>query len=244
MRFGPRFEGSAVFLPDLRRILTAGGERGGVATATAEIYDTETPTKGWRYTGQMNLARMHSNLVTLPDGMVLAVGGNQQGKYESPVKQAELYDPTTGRWTLMATQTAQRGYHSTAVLLPDGRVLSAGSDDGDLQTTAEFYSPPYLFQGSRPVVTAAPDAISYGQTFQIDSPDAADVRTVVLIRGGSATHAVDFDQRSVELSFQVVGNTLQAQAPSSANLAPPGPYMLFLVNGQGVPSVAPFVQVG
>lgn len=244
MNYGPRYQGSAILLDDLHRILTAGGERTEVPTGTAEIFDTWDPSAGWRYTSRMNRARMHTNLVGLPDGTVLAVGGNQLGHYDMPVKDAELYDPANETWTLMAAQSAQRGYHSTALLLPDARVLSAGSDDGDLQTTVEFYSPPYLFRGPRPVIAGSPASIGYGQPFDVVTPDASTVRGVVLIRPGSATHAVDFDQRRVPLKFSAGAGILHVEAPASGNTAPPGWYMLFLVNDQGVPSVAMFVQVG
>ncbi|MFN2589418.1 MAG: galactose oxidase-like domain-containing protein, partial [Actinomycetota bacterium] len=184
-------------------------------------------------------------LVLLPDGTALAVGGGRVGGfYRQPVLEAELYDPATGTWRLMAAQHVQRTYHSTAVLLPDGRVFSAGSDSGSQPETAEIYSPPYLFEGPRPTIGAAPDAVTYGQSFGVTTPDAADVARVVLVRPGATTHAVDFDQRFVQVSFARGEGGVQVAAPPKPTLAPPGYYMLFLVNSAGVPSVARFVHLG
>ena len=134
-------------------------------------------------------------------------------------------------------------YHSTALLLPDGRVLSAGQDDGDLATFGEVFSPPYLFQGPRPTISDMPRALRYGDEFEITTPDAADIRRVSLVRPGSVTHSVDFGQRYVTLRFSAAAATLTVRAPGRAAAAPPGHYMLFLVNGAGVPSTAGWVRI-
>jgi hypothetical protein len=135
-------------------------------------------------------------------------------------------------------------YHSTALLLPDGRVLCAGQDSGSLQKYGEIFSPPYLFHGPRPTISGAPSSVSHGGTLQFTSPEAADLATVVLIRPGSCTHEINTDQRSVSLSFTVSGTTVTATAPTNVDLLPPGYYMLFAVNRSGVPAVAPWVRVG
>ena len=199
----------------------------------------------WTYTGSMNYARYNENLVLLADGTVLAVGGGGGGgRYDNPVLTAELYTPSTGLWSVMAAQTIQRTYHSTAVLLPDGRVVSAGSDNGaSTQVTYEIYSPPYLFNGTRPVISAAPTTLTYGQTFSITTSNASTIASVALVRPGATTHADDFDQRYVNLKFTVGNGTLTATAPASGNIAPPGYYMLVIVNTSGIPSVMPFLSL-
>lgn len=134
-------------------------------------------------------------------------------------------------------------YHGTALLLPDGRVLSAGQDYGPLARYGEIFSPPYLFRGPRPTITSAPSNVGPGAVLQLASPQAATIAKVVLIRGGSTTHQVDSDQRSIPLTFTVAGETISAQVPVNRNLLPPGYYMLFVVDSDGVPSVAPWVHI-
>jgi hypothetical protein len=136
-------------------------------------------------------------------------------------------------------------YHSTAVLLPDGRVLSAGEDHGPTQnqTSAEIYSPPYLFRGPRPTITSAPASVGYQTQFTVSSPEASDITRVAMMAPGSVTHAIDNGQRYVDLSFSHVGGDLVVTSPANGNQAPPGWYMLFVLNADGVPSVASWIQI-
>ncbi len=192
----------------------------------------------------MTYGRHDLNLVLLPDGTALAVGGAQGfGSYSDPARHAELYDPATGRWRVMAAQKAQRGYHSTAVLLPNARVISAGSDFGSLATTVEVFTPPYLFRGRQPVISSAPDSVTYGERFGIETPDASEIARVALIRPDATTHANHFEQRYVSLAFTASPGMLAATAPASANEAPPGYYLLFIVDSKGVPSIANFLHL-
>jgi galactose oxidase len=231
----------AVLLPGLKKILVAGGDQ--PSLATARILDTSEATPTWRATGSMAFGRRWGNAVMLADGTVLAVGGGAEATYVGPVFASELFDPVTETWTTMASQTASRMYHSTAILLPDGRVLSAGQTNGTLQTTAEIYSPPYLFHGARPTISSAPPSVEYGAGFQISTPNAADIARVALVRPGSVTHSMHFDQRYVDLQYTKGSGVLNATAPANGNEAPPGWYMLFVLNSTGVPSVASWVHV-
>ncbi len=245
--FGKRQEGTSVLLPGLEKVLAAGGthtQNAGGATNTAELIDFTQTKPEWAYTGSMTYARYNHNLVLLPDGTVLAVGGNTSGIYNNPVEQAELYNPSTGKWTVMASQQANRAHHSVAVLLPDGTVLSAGSDSGtSLDKTVEIFSPTYLFNGARPTITSAPTFLSYGQTFSITTPNASNITRVALIKPGVDTHDVNFDQRYVDLTFTLGNGIITATAPASGNYAPPGYYMLVILNSSGVPSIMPFLQL-
>lgn len=250
LNFGSRGDTlSSVALPGLDEILVIGGANNpSGTTATTEIIDFSNPSPQWRYSGPMNFARENGNAVMLPDGTVLMVGGGLGPKnYQNPVLFAELFDPVTETWTVMDAQAIPRMYHSTAVLLPDGRVLSAGQDHGtpvSNQRTGEIFSPPYLFKGPRPTITSAPPSVGYGQPFSVTTPDASSITRVALIAPGSVTHAIDNGQRYVELPFSVSGTTLNLTSPPDGNQAPPGAYMLFIVNASGVPSVATWVQIG
>ena len=249
MNFGWRFGGGAVLLPG-PRILTAGGvnmseltKRTLPATRTAEIINPSIRSPTWSYTGRMNVARLHLSLVTLPDETVLAVGGWRASRTPEFVHAAELYTPSTRKWSLMASQSADRGHHSTAVLLPDGRVLSAGSEDGNSPTTVDYFSPPYLFKGARPTIDSAPASASIGETFEIQTPDAQGITKVALIRPSAITHAWNSEQRYVRLPFTKDTGKLTATVPNSSAQVPPGYYMLFIVNDHGVPAVAPFIHI-
>ncbi len=247
LNFGPRGDGISVLLPGQNKVLAFGGSQQevGNATASAELIDLSGSNPQWEFTTPMNLARKEGSSVVLPDGTVLAVGGARgPGAYENPVKTAELFDPVTKTWTVMATQAAVRAHHSTAVLLPDGRVLSAGGDRGTLQKTAEIFSPPYLFKGPRPVISSSPSQVSYGTKFNVTSPNAGEVSKVALIRSPSTTHSTVFDQRYLSLPFTRSGDNLAVDSPPSSRDAPPGYYMLFILNSEGVPSTAGWVKVG
>jgi hypothetical protein len=197
----------------------------------------------------MAYARAFMNLTMLPDGTVLATGGatdRNGGDISKAVYPAELWSPQTMTWTTMASMHTPREYHGTALLLPDGRVLESGmgADFGNVpdEKSAEFYSPPYLFKGARPTITSAPTEWTYGNTVSVATPDAANIAKVALIRTGAVTHFFDENERYLPLSFQRGTNALTVTTPASAYLAPPGYYMLFIVNNAGVPSVAPFVH--
>jgi len=232
-------DSAAMYLPG--KVLKSGG--GNPPLNGADVIDMTEVAPVWQAVGPMALARRSHNLVLLADGKVLAVGGTSAGSVvgEDPsnsVLEAELWDPNTGTWATMAPIGDPRMYHSTAVLLPDGRVFVAGGNDFP---SYQVYSPPYLFQGARPSVTAAPGSVLVGLTFTVETPDAASIASVSLMRPSSVTHGFDQNQRYVPLDFTVGSGELEITAPPDTNVAPPGVYMLFLVNQTGVPSIAEFV---
>ena len=228
----------------------ADSQNSGASSNTTFVLDMTQPSPAWHQTASMAYARSFMNLTMLPDGSVLATGGESDkngGDISKAVYAAELWSPQTQTWSTMAAMHKPREYHGTALLLPDGRVLESGmgADFGNVpdQKSAEFYSPPYLFKGSRPTISQAPTQIQHGSTFFVGTPDAANIASVSLIRTGAVTHFFDQNERYLPLSFTQTTGGLTVTAPIDANLAPPGYYMLFIVNSAGVPSIAPFVQV-
>ena len=222
----------------------------GSAAATAYVIDFTQPSPAWRQVASMAFPRAFHNTTLLPDGTVLVTGGSTAlDGYDASkaVHEAELWSPETETWQTLARAALPRLYHGTALLLPDARVLIAGSgNDGPTladQTRGEVFSPPYLFKGARPTITTAPATAQHGSTFTVQTPDAASIAKISLIRLGAITHSFDQDQRIVSLGFTAGVGSLSVQAPANANLAPPGYYMLFLVNTAGVPSVAKFVHL-
>lgn len=245
-KFANRSYGSAVMY-EPGKILYAGGGR---TTNTAEVIDLNAATPSWRYTAPMAFARRHHNLTLLPNGEVLATSGVAGTAFDDlsrPVRAAEIWTPSTGTWRTVGSGAVTRGYHATALLLPDGRVLVSGSGDGvsgtPRQRNAEIYSPPYLFAGARPTITGAPTTAKYGTTIRVNSPDAAAITEVSLIRLGSVTHAFDNNQRFQRLDFTQDANGLSVAIPVDRNMTPPGHYMLFILDGSGVPSVAKVIQI-
>lgn len=244
---GDRKQGSIVLLPGNMRAMVCGGRSlDGTITSSAEVIDLNDPSPQWRLVGSLNRARQNHSVVILPDGKVLIVGGGSSGQsWGSPVGLTEMFDPGTETFTRMASQTTNRTYHSTAVLLADGRVISGGANSGaPEQSTVEIYSPPYLFRGTRPTITSVSDAtLTWGASVQITTPDAANIARVVLMKPGADTHQMNFDQRRVVCPFSTGASSVTAMLPSTAQANPPGYYMLFILDTDLVPSVATVVHV-
>jgi Domain of unknown function (DUF1929)/Divergent InlB B-repeat domain len=252
---GGRDYGSAVMY-DAGKILAVGG---GSPTATAEVIDLNAGgAAAWRSVGSMRVARRQMNATLLADGAVLATGGSNASGFnnmptDARVLGAERWNPSTERWDTLARQTHYRLYHSTALLLPDGRVLSVGSGQPAAtgltdDYTGELYSPPYLFKpdgtaAARPTYSGAPDAIGYGANFSVTFSSAAPIAKVTWIRLSTVTHATNMNQRMNYLPFTANGSTLTITAPANANLSPPGHYMLFVVDANGVPSIAKIIRI-
>lgn len=238
--FGWRDYGSAAMADG--KILVAGGAD--PPTATAEVLDLNAAAPAWRAVASMSVPRRHLNTTLLPDGTVLVTGGTSgpgHNNTATAVLSAELWNPATETWATLASASVPRLYHSSALLLPDGRVMTTG---GDGYPDVEVFSPPYLFKGDRPAMGGVPPSIGYGQPFTVTSPDASGIAKVTLIRLPSVTHAFDQSQRLNTLQFTKGTGELSISAPASGNLAPPGHYLLFIVNGNGVPSIGSVVQLG
>lgn len=234
------------------------------ATKTAVIVNTNTGLNpAVTTTGSMSTGRRQHNATVLADGSVLVTGGmtsaavNMGVDLNAAVTTAEVWNPVTGQWTVLSAADRIRQYHSTAALLPDGRVMTGGGGicgvcmtAGYLEKNIEYFSPPYLFKSDgsgapadRPAITAAPASIGIGAAFTVTSPQAASIGKVGLVALADVTHSVDQGQRYIPLKYTVSGTTLTVTGPPTGGVAPPGHYMLFVTDTAGVPSVARMVQV-
>lgn len=256
---------------EVGKVLYVGG--GNAPTAAAEVLDLSKQPWGWEEVDGMDFARRHHDATLLPDGSVLVTGGTQGAGGESngfndltpgqPIRSAELWDPTTKQWRRLAKAAVDRCYHSTAVLLPDATVLSAGGgeysprNDGrpndlkDSHRNAQIFSPPYLFgphgqPATRPAITSAPAAVEYTDVFQVGTPDPSQVGRVTWVRLSSVTHSFNSNQRMNELKFATNPSNpaaLDVTAPAEPKGCPPGHYMLFVLNKDGVPSEAKTIRI-
>jgi triacylglycerol esterase/lipase EstA (alpha/beta hydrolase family) len=246
------------------RVLLCGGLR-------SQILDLGNLGAGWQVVPRngttANLPRYRASATLLPTGDVLLTGGtripdpsSQDGVmepelYTTPLnRQQGTYTNSPGRWdTINEPATVLRNYHSTALLMPDGRVWTAGGNSAEQpgmppttrQKLIEIYDPPYP-AGPRPTINSCPSLVFIREEFTVGVARANRIGSVVLLRCGSSTHTFNPDQRAVWLQFRVTGpNTLAAIAPPNADVVPPGPYMLFVVDKDGRPcQYARFIQVG
>ena len=254
---------------DVGKIIYLGGgnapDASHAPTDVVETIDLNVAHPRWSRASPMHIPRRQHNATLLPDGRVFVNGGTRGGGGPNngfndltpgqPVHTAELWDPRTDSWTLMDTELIDRCYHSTAVLLPDGRVMSAGggeyqpdrrlqaNDPADSHLTAQIFSPPYLFKGPRPVVQNAPTEIRYGQQFEVVTPNARQIKMVSLVRLSSVTHSFNPNQRINFLTSSAGAKSMTITAPADANVCPPGHYLLFLLDQAGVPSLGQVVKV-
>jgi hypothetical protein len=240
---------------DVGKILVSGGADG---QKSAIVIDTAS--RQVRDTTPMSIGRRQHNLTILADGSVLSSGGNSDGtRYFSPtagVFTPELWDPATEQWTELNPMQADRQYHSIALLLKDGRVLSAGGGicgdcyaAGYEERNGEVYSPPYLFNedgtlSDRPQLAAVPSQVNYAQRISLNINTEGSIEKAHLIKLGSVTHSENQDQRLVPLSFQASSNSISFTMPADRAVAPPGHYLLFVVNSNGVPSTGSIVKLG
>ena len=253
---GTRTYGTSVLLPltpannYTPKVIIMGG--GSPSTATTEIIDLSAATPKWAFGPSMSQPRIEMDATILPNGKILALGGSLNDEDTATASlNADLYDPATNTFSSAGAEVYARLYHSVSLLLPDATVWVAGGNParGTYESQMEIYSPAYLFNANgslatRPSITGlSSSTIGYGGAFQVQTPDAANISSVALIRNGAVTHAFDMDQRYVGLSFTAGTGILNITGPPNGNIAPPGYYMLFLLNNSGVPSVASMVQV-
>lgn len=265
-QFPDRQEGMSVIqidttqTPVSTKIFVMGGGVSAPATErnplTSETINVSTLSPGltWTRTADMNFPRVNVNGVLLPDGTILVIGGQRNGKWNSDpgaVLETEIYDPSTNTWYIAGSMQFPRQYHSIAVLLPDGRVLAAGGVDPRPTTiqrdqrNMEIFSPAYLSMGTPPTISTAPGTITWEINFNIDSPASSSIESVVLIRPASVTHHTDAGQRYIKIPIvSRTASSLTVKAPVDANIAPPGYYMLFIINTDRIPSIAKFINMG
>ncbi len=221
------------------------GQRSAVRCLIGGTNPTVQATEG------MLLRRADHNATILCDGSVLVTGGNARhsdGVSPSPWRIPEIFDPVTETWTTAWPADSARGFRSSALLLPDGRVWTGGGQD---PLTAQIFTPAYLFRSDtsgdlapRPVIQSAPSVAAYSGSFSVGMTSNAAISRVTLVRLGSSTHGTNSDQRFLELSYTQAGASLSVTAPPRGHEAPPGHYMLFAFDSSGVPSEASIVRLG
>ncbi|QET05618.1 MULTISPECIES: RICIN domain-containing protein [Cupriavidus] len=253
---GDAMNGNAV-LYDIGRIFTVGGApdyENSNATANAHVIDIRTTTPTVRKVASMSYARAFHNSVVLPNGQIVVIGGQAWPvtfSDDGAVLVAEMWDPATEKFSRLASMVTPRTYHSVALLLPDGRVLSGGGGlCGNCATNhpnVEILTPPYLLNAdgtaaTRPAITNAPADAYLGTTIAVNA--TANMKAFSLVRMSSVTHSVNNEQRRIPLNFTVgTGGEYQLQIPADPGVAVPGYYMLFAMNAAGVPSVSAIVRV-
>jgi hypothetical protein len=224
-------------------------------TETAEKIDLNDGLPSWSSAGSMSSRRRHHTATVLPDGQVLVTGGVSGGGFNNVntgVRAAEIWNPATNDWTVLASNSRTRAYHSVSILMPDGTVLHGAGGDANVPGTStaytpernhEIFSPRYLFKGARPTITDAPATVGTGTSFAVTTPAAGQITHVRLVRLGSVTHAFDANTMAISLDFTPGDGGITVTAPLNLNVAPPGHYLLFVLNRNGVPSSGRIVRV-
>lgn len=246
-------QAASVLLPPAQdqRVMIIGGGNSfyGQTTNRVNIIDLKVGNPSYAPAASLNFARMHACAVLLPNRTVFICNGSAAGEDVAQSTLAgEIYNPATNTWTITATASVARQYHSLALLLPDGRVLTAGGNSARAiseERRLEIYSPPYISQ-TRPVINSAPATVAYGATITIDTSQAGQIKWVNLIKPMAITHSMDTEQRIVNVPFTRVSGTnrLRATVTNQRNIAPPGYYMLSVTNNSNVPSVAKWIRLG
>jgi FtsP/CotA-like multicopper oxidase with cupredoxin domain len=251
---GVNMDGTAVLLP-LRppnyepRVLVAGGTDRGAnwsaselgALQSAEWIDLSAAAPAWQALPDMNVPRDKVNSVLLPDGRVLILGGYETPPDGGPVEIFDPEDPTSG-FQLGPNMKYARGYHSAAILLPDGSVIMGGDPNGG-STPNERYRPSYFFK-PRPAITGSPATIGYGAGFAVQTGTPGAIAEVLLMRAGAVTHGFNQNQRYVGCAITgTTATAVQATSPPDGNVAPPGHYLLFLLDHDRTPSEGAWIRL-
>ncbi len=251
---------SSLLLPPAQdqKVMIMGG--GGVGdspdtSVRTDVVDLDAEQPQYTPGPDLPVAARYLSTVILPDDTVLTTGGSwdYRGRNGSDILAANFYHPDTNSFTPAAAPEVGRGYHSEALLLPDGRVVTLGSDPlygngandvpGAFEQRIEVYSPPYLSDGDRPRITASPERAERGAAVEVSTPDAARVAGARLIRPSAVTHVTDTEQRSIELGVTAGQDAVSLAVPEGEGLVPSGWYMLFLLDADGTPSVGSWIQV-
>ena len=244
-------QGASVLLPPAQdqKVMIIGGGNGyeGEATNRVNIVDLKASSPTYRAASPLNFARMHHNAILLPDRTVFVCNGAARGEDGSrATRVAEIYNPATNTWKIAATaNVTNRLYHALALLLPDGRVVTAGGNPERRveERRLEIYSPPYMSR-KRPVIQSASQTVTYGGTLTIQTPEAENITWVSLIKPMATTHGLDTEQRLVDVGIDSRTSTsLTVTVTNNRNLAPSGWYMLFITDSNNVPSVAKWIHL-
>lgn len=255
---------ASVLLPpaqDQKVMIMGGGAVGDspISTARTAIADLDEKEPRYRAGPDLPAPTRYLNTVVLPDDTVFTSGGSSgyrggpyQGRNRSDLLTAHIYDPAREEFREAAAPSVGRNYHSEALLLPDGRVVTMGSDPiydvtgekpGRFEQRVEIYSPPYLFRGDRPAIGGGPRTVTRGASAQYATEDPTRITGARLVRPSAITHGTDVDQRSIELGVRRAPGGVTVSVPAQAGLVPSGWYMLFLIDDKGVPSRARWIRV-
>lgn len=247
-----RDQSMSVLLPPAQsqKVMIMGGGHQDLAVdavASTAIVDLNAASPAYIAGPPMDAAKMYVSAVILPDSTVFETGGASTTIHNGnkPVFSAQIYDPKTSTWSKAATPTIPRSYHSSALLLPDARVATFGGNPEDgFEMRVEIYKPPYLQKDTpRPTISGGSTEIGLGGTYSIGTTQAAPIKSAVLVRPAAVTHSSDSNQRLIDLPFTQTANGVSVTVTNNQNIAPPGWYMLFVVDGYGVPSVAKWVHL-
>jgi hypothetical protein len=240
-----------------RYMVIGGGGVGKSTTATGrmDIADLSSPSPHFTPASSLPQPTRYPEVVIAPDGQVIIAGGSRyyRGEHASDIFECHSYDPETNKLTTLASPTVGRDYHSEALLLPDGRIVTLGGNPlfgnkadtspSYFQKVIEIYSPPYLYHGTRPVITGGPQELARGQSSQFGVSETAAIKTVNLLRPAAVTHVTDIEQRSIALQFTREAASIRVTIPTGSGLVPSGWYMLFVTDGRGTPSEACWVHI-